>query len=114
MLVNLPIYFKMEESNEENTFQNEDKDVTKPETEDKIYVKSVEVTEEPPDIDLEKNVVENIVDIQGESKEEESQKTEIEPNTKPMSNHTEDEDNREAVGFKWSISCCYNPLLYIE
>ena len=94
----------MEESNEENTFQNEVMDVTKPETE----------TEEPPDIDLEKNVVENIVDIQGESKEEESQKTEIEPNTKPMSNHTEDEDNREAVGFKWSISCCYNPLLYIE
>ena len=98
----------MEESNEENTFQNEDKDVTKPEPEDKVGVKIVEVTEEPPDIDLEKNVVENIGDIQGESKEEESQMTEIEPNTEPMTNSSEDEDNREAVGlkFKWSISCC--------
>jgi len=86
----------MEESNEENTFQNEDKDVTKPEPEDKVGVKIVEVTEEPPDIDLEKNVVENIGDIQGESKEEESQRTEIEPNTEPMTNSSEDEDNREA------------------
>jgi len=85
----------MEESNEENTFQNEDKDVTKPETEDNINVKTVEVTEEPPDIDLEKNVVENIGDIQGESKEEESQRTEIEP-TQPMTNHYENEDSREA------------------
>ena len=89
----------MEESNEENTFQNKDKDVTKPETFD---VKTVEVTEEPLDIDLEKNVVENIGDIQGE----ESQRTEIEPNTQPMTNHSENEDSKEAVGFKWSISCC--------
>ena len=45
----------MEESKEENNEQSEDKEVTTPELEDKIDVTN-EVTEEQPEIDLDKNV----------------------------------------------------------
>ena len=92
------IYFKMDESNEENIFQN----VTKPETEDKIEVTIAEVTEEQ--LDFEKKVVENIGENQGEFKEEDSQRTETEPYTQPMVNSAEDEDKREGVSFNRPIS----------
>ena len=88
------IYFKMEESNEENIFQN----VTKPETENKIEVTAEEQS------DLDKKVVENIGETQGEFKEEDSQRTETEPYTQPMTNSAEDEDKREGVGFNRPIS----------
>ena len=74
----------MEESNEENTFQNEDKDVTKPETEDNMNVKTVEVTEEPPEVDLDKNIEEDIGETQEESEEEESPQNRCKPSTENL------------------------------
>ena len=98
--------FKMEESKEDNLVLNEDKDVTKPETEeqsdidlDKNNEENVKEdknvtepeTEVKPDIDLDKNNDENM-------KEEEST-AEIEPSTQLISTHTEDEEKKIEVGF---------------
>ena len=94
----------MEDSKDENIVQNEDKDVAMPEIEDTIDVKTNEVTEEPPEVDLDKNIEEDIGETQEESEEEESQGTETEPSTQPMTNRSEDEDKRVEVGFGFECS----------
>ena len=102
----------MEDSKDENIVQNEDKDVAKPELEDTIDVKTNEVTEEPPEVDLDKNIEEDIGETQEESEEEESQGTETEPSTQPMTNRSEDEDKRVEVGIKWPQFSCLKATFY--
>jgi len=86
----------MEESKEKNIVQNEAKEVTTPELEDKIDVDTEEVTEEQPEIDLDKNICGDVRERenQEESEEEESQGTETEQSTQPMTSRAEDEDKR--------------------
>lgn len=101
----------MEESKEEHILQSEDKEVTTPELEDKIDVTN-EVTEEQPEIDLDKNVCGDIGETQEESEEEESQGTETEQSTQPMTSRSEDEDKRLEVCFKLSHSSCLKPTFH--
>ena len=88
----------MEES-KENIVQNEAKEVTTPELEDKIDVDTDEVKEEQPEIDLDKNICGDVRERenQEESEEEESQGTETEQSTQPMTSRAEDEDKRLEV-----------------
>ena len=91
-------YFKMEKSKDEDIVQNGDQNVLKPESDDKVDVRR-EVTEEHPETDLNiRNIGEDIGDVQVDgSEEEESQATETEPTTQPMTNRSEDDDKREEV-----------------
>ena len=91
-------YFKMEKSKDEDIVQNGDQNVPKPESDDKVDV-SREVSEEHPETDLNiRNIGEDIGDVQEDgSEEEESQATETEPTTQPMTNRSEDDDKREEV-----------------
>ena len=104
----------MEESKEENIVQDDDKEVTTPELRDNIDVNTDEVTEEKPEIDLEleKNVCEDIEETQEESEEEESQATETEQSTQPMTSRSEDEDKRLEVGFKLSHFSYLKPTFH--
>ena len=96
--VNVINYFKMEKSKDEDIVQNGDQNVLKPESDDKVDVRR-EVTEEHPETDLNiRNIGEDIGDTQEDgSEEEESQATETEPTTQPMTNRSEDDDKREEV-----------------
>ena len=96
--VNVINYFKMEKSKDEDIVQNGDQNVLKPESDDKVDVRR-EVTEEHPETDLNiRNIGEDIGDVQEDgSEEEESQATETEPTTQPMTNRSEDDDKREEV-----------------
>ena len=91
-------YFKMEKSKDEDIVQNGNQNVPKPESDDKVDV-SREVSEEHPETDLNiRNIGEDIGDTQEDgSEEEESQATETEPTTQPMTNRSEDDDKRVEV-----------------
>ena len=64
-----------------------------------VNVSTNMVTEEQQEIDLDKNIGKDIVELQVESEEEESQGTETEPTTQPMTSRSEEEARREEVGF---------------
>merc|ERR1719362_2118746 len=68
-------------------------DVTKPDSE--VDVSTNKVTEEQQELDLDKNIGKDIVELQEESEEEESQGTETEPTTQPMTSRSEEEARRE-------------------
>ena len=94
--------------------QNEAKEVTTPELEDKIDVDTDEVKEEQPEIDLDKNICGDVRERenQEESEEEESQGTETEQSTQPMTSRAEDEDKRLDVGVKLSIFSSLTPTFH--
>ena len=69
-----------------------------PDSEIKLDVSTNMVTEEQQKTDLDKNIGEDIGDLQEESEEEESQGTETEPTTQPMTSRSEDEERRDEVG----------------
>ena len=106
-------YFKMEKSKDEEIVQNGDKNVLKPESDDNVDV-SREVTEEHPETDLNiRNIGEDIGDVQEDgSEEEESQATETEPTTQPMTNRSEDDDKRvEVLSMSVFGPCIYSSSL---
>merc|ERR1719362_57945 len=68
-------------------------DVTKPDSE--VDVNTNKVTEEQQELDLDKNIGKDMGELQVESEEEESQGTETEPTTQPMTSRSEEEERRE-------------------
>ena len=60
------------------------------------------VTEEQQELDLDKNIGKDIGEFQVESEEEESQGTETEPATQPMTSRSEEEARREEVSFDFN------------
>ena len=69
-----------------------------------VNISTNKVTEEQQEIDLDKNIGEDIGELQlhEESEEEESHGTETEPTTQPMTSRSEEEESREEVGFDFN------------